>query len=235
MSVFFYQPNVPDGDHFLEEEEANHCARVLRHKAGDVIEVMDGRGTHYTVQLTTASARRCDFTILETRKYRQDPYMVHLAISPTKNADRTEWMAEKCVELGIHRLTLLTCDHSERTRVRTDRVQKKMIAAMKQSMQAYAPVLDNEIMSMDEFILKMKGKIRLYIAYVDLNDPAGHLKDIEMNQDTCILIGPEGDFSLRELEMARDHQIPAVSLGPHRLRTETAGIAAVHILQLLQQ
>jgi 16S rRNA (uracil1498-N3)-methyltransferase len=235
MSVYFYQPGIPDGKHFLEEEEANHCARVLRHKPGDIIQVMDGKGSHYSVQLTTATARQCDFSILETRNFPRDPYMVHLAISPTKNADRTEWMAEKCVELGIHKLTLLTCDHSERTRVRTDRVLKKMIAAMKQSMRAYAPELDAEVISMDDFIDKMQDKIRLCIAYVDMKNPPMHLKDIVMDKDTCILIGPEGDFSNRELEVARNHKIPSVSLGPYRLRTETAGVAAVHILQLLQQ
>ena len=235
MSAFFYQPGIPDGKNYLEEEEANHCARVLRHKPGDHIMVMDGKGTHYDVELTTTSPRLCDFKIIKSQHFPPNPYMVQLAIAPTKSIDRIEWMAEKCVELGMHKLTFIQCDHSERTRLRIDRIEKKMIAAMKQSKQAYAPELEPEICMFDDFLQKNVDKVQVHVAYAVENEDLPHLKDKPLTGPSCVVIGPEGDFSNREIELVRSLDIPLVSLGPHRLRTETAGLAAVHILQLLQQ
>jgi len=235
MSVFFYQPQVAEGNHFLEEEESLHCYRVLRKRPGDEILVMDGKGSHYRARLTTSTARRCDFEITDSVIFAPDPYIVHLAISPTKNADRIEWMTEKCVELGMHKLTLIHCDHSERTRFRTDRLFKKMISAMKQSGRAFAPELTEEVLPFDEFLRQMPDNIEVNMAYIDKNGNTVALKDQPLKSDCCVLIGPEGDFSEAEIALASSLGIRMVSLGPRRLRTETAGLAAVHIQMMKMQ
>ncbi len=228
MSVFFYQPGIPEGKNFLEDEEANHCARVLRKRPGDQIHIMDGRGRHYKAELTSSTSRRCDFVVTESRYFEPDPYMIQLAIAPTKSADRIEWMAEKCVELGLHRLTLLNCEHGERKRFRTDRLMKKMISAMKQSQQAYAPVLDSEMMNLETLISQSTENLEVMMAYIDPSAETPLLRDLPLTRDCCLLIGPEGDFSENEITLARSKGVKMVSLGPHRLRTETAGMAAAY-------
>ena len=142
-------------------------------------------------------------------------------------------MAEKCVELGLHKPTLIPCDHSERGRFRTDRLHKKMMAAMKQSRRAYAPILDPEVIPFEDFIRQVADYSQVMMAYIDAEGTTEHLRDIPSDGSSCILIGPEGDFSQHEISLAREHNIRMVSLGRNRLRTETAGLAAAHI-QLLK-
>jgi 16S rRNA (uracil1498-N3)-methyltransferase len=142
-------------------------------------------------------------------------------------------MAEKCVELGLHKISLITCDHSERKSFRMDRLRKKMIAAMKQSQQPFAPELTETIIPFRKFIQLSPDNEQIIMAHIREGHPTEHLKNLPLNGDTCIMIGPEGDFSKGEIEWALSMGVKTVSLGPHRLRTETAGLAATH-MQLLK-
>jgi 16S rRNA (uracil1498-N3)-methyltransferase len=227
----FYQPAIADGVLTLDPDEARHCVRVLRKKAGDVISITDGKGFFYQARLTQVDARACKFEILETQQIESKNYTIHIAISPTKNADRIEWFVEKCVELGIDDITLLDCEHTERTFIKTDRLLKVAISAMKQSLKATLPNI-HALQPFNSLVHNCNVQEK-FIAYVDFSNPI-HLKDLaKPNQSYLLLIGPEGDFSNDELMLAQEKGFKKVSLGTSRLRTETAGIAGCHILNLV--
>ena len=220
----------------LGEEDSKHCVKVLRMGEGDTIEVVDGNGTLYTCRITMAHPKRCAVEV--TERAEQPPHWGHrivLGIAPTKNLDRIEWLVEKCVEMGVDRIIPLRCHNSERTVLKTERLKKIMVAAMKQSLKATLPQLD-ELTPIEQVIAEPFEGTRC-IAYCDAMLPRGqrltlasayqHGRDIEM------LIGPEGDFSPQEVEAARAAGYLPVTLGESRLRTETAGmmaIAAIHTL-----
>ncbi|AHM58626.1 16S ribosomal RNA methyltransferase RsmE [Flammeovirgaceae bacterium 311] len=230
----FYQPETPQLLS-LTEEESKHCARVLRHRAGDTIWVTNGRNQLFECQLKDANPTRCSFTIISEKEQAARPYSIHLAIAPTKNTDRLEWMLEKCVELGIDQVSLLLCQHSERVKINPDRLYKKAVSAMKQSLNFQMPRI-HEPVGYRAFIDSLADEnIHKFIAYVD-EEPRSHLMQAAgSHHDYCILIGPEGDFSNEEISVALEHDLKPVSLGPSRLRTETAGLAACHILNLINQ
>ncbi len=230
----FYQPQIPEGVFHLDEEESKHAVRVLRLQNDDLLRITDGKGKIYETVITRADARKCEFRIMNTLDVPPDPYHIHLAIAPTKNADRLEWMLEKTVELGVHEITFILCDHSERRHLNTDRLEKKVVSAMKQSLKAYLPVLREE-KKLPALIQESSGNIFKYIAYVDKENPDHLLHIAPKVQSYLILIGPEGDFSEKEIETALQHAFRPISLGKSRLRTETAGIAACHILNLINE
>jgi 16S rRNA (uracil1498-N3)-methyltransferase len=236
MSVIFYQPAVEEGINFLPEEESHHCARVLRKRTGDVIEVMDGKGHHYSAILTDVSPKSCSFEITGQSFRAPDPFQIHLAIAPTKNTDRIEWMVEKCVELGLHELTFISCEHSERTRLRFDRIQKKAIAAMKQSRRRYAPIVHDRLVPfthfIDEKILPHADTLSTALAHVNEEEEYLRIQDWKHGESCVLLIGPEGDFSEDEIQTAKSAGAALVSLGENRLRTETAGLAGAYSLIL---
>ena len=226
----FYQPRIPEGIHQLDEEESRHCVRVLRRKAGDTIRITDGRGQFYDGRITDEDARACTFHITARQAAPTRSYRIHIAISPTKNADRLEWFVEKAVEFGIDTITLLECQHTERTYHKTERLQKVAVSAMKQSMQAWLP----QIVGLTPFdqIITTPAQQKL-IAFVDATNPL-HLKHAATpGRDYLVLIGPEGDFTPDELNAALGMNFQKVSLGASRLRTETAGLAACHTLHLI--
>lgn len=226
----FYQPNIPEGKLLLDPEESRHCVKVLRKRSGDEIRVTDGRGSFYRAVITTADPAQCTFSLLSVEAELPRTYSVHIAISPTKNADRIEWFVEKCVEIGIDRITLMECEHTERSFIRKDRLDKVAVSAMKQSLKARLPII-SEIKSFAD-VLQGEEHSK-FIAYVDAENPAT-LHSVASPGTSCIvLIGPEGDFSTEELQMAIDRGFKKVSLGHSRLRTETAGMVACHILQLI--
>lgn len=228
----FYQPEISKGVLYLDQEESRHCVKVLRKKEGDKITVVDGDGSFYEVAIVAADPRKCTFAILSIHQEEKAPFSIHIGIAPTKNMDRIEWFLEKAVELGVDEVTFLQCDHSERVKINEERLRKKVISAMKQSIKAKLPQL-HPITSFDEFV--QKDAAQKFIAYVDKEIP-GHLKDMANPlQDYLIMIGPEGDFSKREIEMAETSKWRAVLLGKSRLRTETAGLAACHILNLINE
>lgn len=226
----FYQPDIVKGALFLNPEESRHCVKVLRKKEGDTITIVDGVGNFYEAIITDANPKRCLFNIQHTYKEEKDQFSIHIGIAPTKNIDRIEWFLEKSMELGIDEITFLQCDHSERLKVNKERLEKKAISAMKQAIRATLPVL-NPIKPLSSFI--QNKAIQKFIAYIDQEIPDHLMKVAKKGQDYLVLIGPEGDFSKREVEMAQKQGFVAVSLGKSRLRTETAGLAACHILNLI--
>ena len=235
---FFY---VPDAVNAIElpEEEAQHAVRVLRMGSGDEMMLMDGKGTFYRAIITEATKKRCLYRIEEALPQpRQWQPHLHLAVAPTKNMDRMEWLAEKATEIGFDELTFLKCRWSERTTIKTERIEKILVSAMKQSHKAWKPVL-NEITDFNAFLKNVQKKnAKKYICHCH-DDEFGenpHLKDgIERGKDTIILIGPEGDFSVEEVKAALSQGFQSVSLGKSRLRTETAALVAVHLMNLVNQ
>lgn len=231
MNLFF-QPNISEGSLFLDQEESRHCVRVLRKNTGDTIRVTDGKGFFYDVVITKADQQKCLFEIRHQFQETPRSYSIHIAISPTKNAERIEWFIEKAVEIGIDRITLMECHNTERSYIKKDRLEKVALSAMKQSLKAHSPVI-NSLIPFTEVISKAEEKMK-FIAYVDPGNPE-HLKTLAPPlKDYLVLIGPEGDFSREELQQAIDSGFQKVSLGTSRLRTETAGLAACHILNLIQ-
>lgn len=227
----FYQPLIPQQIHFLDAEESRHCVRVLRKTNGDHILITDGNGVFYNTIITNADPHRCEFEVLSEQKQQRNSYSIHIAISPTKNADRIEWFIEKAVEVGIDEITLLKCSHSERTLLKKDRLTKVAASAMKQSMKPFFPVI-NDMQEFQSFI-KSRSETEKFIAYVDKTNP-DHLKNLAPKASSyLVLIGPEGDFSADELILAQENGFKKISLGQNRLRTETAGLMACHTLNLI--
>ena len=234
---FFY---VPDAAHVtaLPDEEAVHAVRVLRMSAGDEMMLMDGEGTFFRAQVTMASQKHCQYEIVESLpQERQWQGHVHLAIAPTKLMDRIEWMTEKAVEVGIDELSFLDCQFSERRSLKLPRIEKIVVSAVKQSRKAYMPIL-NDMKSFKSFVNQHSAG-RRYIAHcydevarVNLFD---ELRKGAADEDALVLIGPEGDFSIDEVRMAVEAGFVSVDLGKSRLRTETAGLSAVMMMQLAKQ
>ena len=226
----FYQPELINGVNTLDSEESRHAIKVLRKKEGDAIDLVDGHGKFYTAEIRKADFRKCEFEIVSTKEEPKRNGFRHLAIAPTKNLDRTEWLVEKAVEMGVDRISFVLCQNSERTVLKTERLVKKAVSAMKQSLKATLPQID-EMMKLKQFISSCETAEK-FIAYVDFDNPV-HLKDcLKTEQHSIILIGPEGDFDPSELDLALENGFQKVSLGESRLRTETAGLAAVHLLNL---
>jgi 16S rRNA (uracil1498-N3)-methyltransferase len=228
----FYQPAIPDGIQYLDADESKHCVKVLRKKAGDVIRLTDGHGFFYDAVITKADASQCTFEVTQKTPAQQKEYFIHIAISPTKNADRIEWFVEKATELGVDRISLIDCKNTERSFIKTDRLNKVAISAMKQSVKAILPHIDDHLLQFSEVIEDCQEREKC-IACVDSANPL-HLKDaVKPDTSYCVLIGPEGDFSSEELKTALEYDFRKVSLGPSRLRTETAGVVACHVLNLI--
>jgi 16S rRNA (uracil1498-N3)-methyltransferase len=229
----FYQPNIAEGVLVLDAEESRHCTKVLRKKVGENIFITDGKGFFYDAVIRKDSEKECQFEITQTTAAPERNFSVHIAVSPTKNTERIEWFVEKAVELGVDRISLLDCDHTERTYVKIERLRKVAISAMKQSLKATLPAL-TDVIAFDKF-LPTVGTAQRFIAYVDASNRL-HLQTAAKSKGSyCVLIGPEGDFSQTELDHALTAGFQKVSLGQSRLRTETAGLAACHILNLVNE
>ena len=226
----FYQPALGNGFCQLTEEESRHAVKVLRMVAGDELHLTDGRGSFYQARITEVHQKCCRFRIIQQEKTAPYPVYRHLAIAPTKNIDRLEWFVEKAVELGVDRITPILCHHSERRVIKPERLERKAISAMKQSLKARIPQID-ELTALETLIKSSRAAYR-YIACADRQNP-DLLKDmVHHSGHHLVLTGPEGDFSEAEVSLALKQGFQKVSLGPSRLRTETAGIAAVHLLNL---
>ena len=232
---FFY---VPDADTATElpADEAMHALRVLRLKTGDEMMLMDGRGNYYRAEVTLAHTKHCLYEVREQLpQERQWQGHLHLAIAPTKMMERIEWLTEKAVEVGVDEISFLNCQFSERRLVKVPRLEKIMVAAVKQSHKAWATQL-NDIVPFEHFINQPREG-RKYIAHCYEEIPRTYLFD-ELRKpaasvDTStVLIGPEGDFSIDEVRQAIALGYQSVHLGKSRLRTETAGLAAVMMMQL---
>lgn len=229
----FYTPDISQNPE-LPEEEARHCLRVLRLVQGDEITLTDGKGNFYKAEISTATAKHCSVAIKETIP--QPPLWkghLHIAMAPTKNMDRTEWFVEKATEIGIDELTFLNCRFSERKTIKTDRIEKIMVSAIKQSMKARLPVI-NGMVPFDAFIRKELGRQK-YIAHCYKTDKVLLKDSLCPGQDALVLIGPEGDFSEEEVAHATGNGFIPVSLGESRLRTETAALVACLTMNQINQ
>ena len=226
----FYIPGVSGNSIQLDETESKHAIRVLRLEKGEKVNVVDGKGGFYLAEITDANPKKCLLQILDKKTaFGKRNFHLHIAIAPTKNNDRFEWFLEKATEIGIDEITPLITEHSERKVVNTERFEKILVSAVKQSVKAYLPQL-NEPVTFKELV-KQPGTQK-FIAYVDENH-RDHLKNlIQKDDNVLVLIGPEGDFSKTEIELALKNGFVPVSLGASRLRTETAGVVACHIVNL---
>lgn len=229
----FYSRDIEGGICRLDHDESGHCIKVLRHRCGDEISVIDGCGTMYRCRITSDSHKGVEAVVLEsTPDWGSHPYFLHLAVCPTKNNDRYEWFAEKACEIGFDRLSPIIGDHSERRILKTTRVEKILVSAAKQSLKAAVPVVDEPV-SVKEFIKansSAEGVLKL-IAYCfeDERVPRRSIKEALQGfegRDIIVMIGPEGDFSHEEAEMALAAGFIPVHLGASRLRTETAALTA---------
>lgn len=230
----FYVPNISGTEIVLDETESKHAVRVLRLQNGNRIQVVDGKGGFYEAEITDANQKKCRLTIVKsTSEFGKRDFHLHIGISPTKNIDRFEWFLEKATEIGIDEITPLLTSYSERKTVNPERLEKILVSAMKQSLKAYLPKL-NELTSFKELIINNKTENK-FIAYCD-EIQKKHLKNLATKgTNTLILIGPEGDFSFEEVKLAVENGFSVVSLGNSRLRTETAGIIACHIVNLANE
>jgi len=237
----FYTPDISGNLYSLNEEESRHCQKVLRLREGDPVHLTDGRGTLFAARITDLQSRRVTVEVVSRQDgFGQRDYSLHLAVAPTKNIDRFEWFLEKATEIGVDEITPLICDHSERRHLRTDRLEKVITAAVKQSLKAYHPKL-NEPVLLEKFLAFRPPRIlanhlpeNKFMAYITPGVPL--LKQLyQKGADAVILIGPEGDFSPDEVEAATSSGYQVISLGKSRLRTETAAIAACHTIELLNQ
>lgn len=229
----FYTPDIAVSPE-LPEEEAGHCLRVLRLGIGDEVMLTDGKGYFYKAVISAATGKRCQVKVVET--IRQEAFWngyLHLAMAPTKNMDRIEWFAEKATEIGFDELTFLNCRFSERKVIKTERVEKIVVSAVKQSLKASKPIV-NEMIDFNKFVQKEFGGQKFIAHCYEGEKPL--LKDVLVpGEDALVLIGPEGDFSPEEVKKAEEAGFRAISLGKSRLRTETAALVAVHIMNLFNQ
>jgi 16S rRNA (uracil1498-N3)-methyltransferase len=229
----FYCPGILHNEFFLSPEESSHCVRVLRKNVGDTIHIIDGQGTFYDALLKHVSAAKCTFDIVNSAHHDQPAYYIHIAIAPTKNTDRTEWFVEKAIEIGVDEITFLRTAHSERTRINLHRIHKKAISAIKQSVRPHLPAI-HDIENLDS-LLKKDLLEQKFVAHLDEASPAYLGANAIRSGRYLVLIGPEGGFSEVEIELMREHGYESVKLGDHRLRTETAGVMACSILNLINQ
>jgi 16S rRNA (uracil1498-N3)-methyltransferase len=231
----FFQENCKPPEIWFDAEESKHLTRVLRKKNGDPVAVTNGQGDLFDCVITDSNAKSAKLSVQKTTKIPEDDFYIHLAIAPTKSSDRMEWMIEKITEVGFHELSLIETSNSERSFLKTDRLQKKIISACKQSLKYRIPKL-NPIRPLADLIKESDCMgANLFIAYVDENH-THHLFDMAKPKGKYLmLIGPEGDFSPEEIQSALSHNFIPVSLGKSRLRTETAGLVAVDLLQLINR
>lgn len=229
----FYTPDIAVTCE-MPEEEAAHCLRVLRLGVGDEVMLTDGKGCFYKAVISAASGKRCQVKVTETIE--QEPLWnghLHLAMAPTKNMDRIEWLAEKATEIGFDELSFLNCRYSERKVIKTERVEKIVVSAVKQSLKARKPVV-NEMMDFARFV-KQDFAGQKFIAHCNEGEKPLLKEILVPGKDALVLIGPEGDFSPEEVKLAESLGFRSISLGKSRLRTETAALVSVHIMNLFNQ
>lgn len=231
----FYTPSINGNVIFLGEDESKHCIRVMRMTKGSMVNLVDGKGNLYKGIISKPDARGCEITVTEVfSDFEKRNYSLHIAISPVKNNDRFEWFIEKCVEIGIDFITPLICRNTEKTSVKTERINNIIISAMKQSVKAFKPLL-NAPVTFTEFVKQEIHGTGL-IAHCNQEIKRYSIDQVcRKGEDTTIMIGPEGDFSEEEIRMAIGNGYKPVHLGKSRLRTETAGIAACHSVYFINQ
>ncbi|MFN7847435.1 MAG: 16S rRNA (uracil(1498)-N(3))-methyltransferase [Bacteroidota bacterium] len=233
MYLFYQSDIINNSICNLSEDESRHCAQVLRLKFGDVIHITNGKGSLYTATLNEVHHKQCVVSVQqEHRQQKSESFRLHMAIAPTKNMDRTEWFVEKAVELGIDEITPIICARSERREIKTDRLKKVAISAMKQSLKNFLPQI-NEAVPLKK-LLEQPIKDQRFICFGDAADEA-NLAHAKVNEyHNLFLIGPEGDFTAQEITAAIEKGYQPLNLGKSRLRTETAALHVVSIVNFKQ-
>jgi 16S rRNA (uracil1498-N3)-methyltransferase len=228
-------PDIKGGFHILDQNESKHLIKVLRMRKGSEVMLIDGKGNLFGGIIEDADPKQCGIRIISSVEgFEKRNYRLHIAISPLKNTERFEWFIEKCVEIGIDEITPMLCRNTEKTSVREDRMNNLIISAMKQSLKAFRPEFHNPV-DFNEFISYPSGA-RKMIAHCHKDFQRKKISDVySRNEDAIILIGPEGDFTTEEVEKASAAGFENIHLGPSRLRTETAGIAACHSVYFINQ
>ncbi len=229
----FYNANIDENDHnfYFDKEESQHIVKVLRKKEGDQLYITNGKGYLFEGKITLATTKRCEGNILNVKYKEKHFYNLHLVVAPTKMNERYEWFLEKAVEIGVDEITPVICQHSERTVVKTERLEKIILSAMKQSLQFHLPKLNEPINALDFFHRYKDEKSSKYIAHCQEEKKVLFSKILHpFPQKLIVLIGPEGDFSNEEIKTAFSTGFQAISLGENRLRTETAAIVACNVV-----
>ncbi|SDR77817.1 16S rRNA (uracil(1498)-N(3))-methyltransferase [Gramella sp. MAR_2010_147] len=232
----FYNPDIKEKDTqiIFQRDESKHIVKVLRKKEGDILHITNGNGLLFDAEIIKADIKQCLAKIISVEKQPPPPYYLHMIVAPTKMNDRFEWFLEKAMEIGVHEITPVICDHSERKVVKLNRFERVLQSAMKQSLHYQMPIL-NEPVSFSDFIgEKIIGS--KYIAHCEEETGKAYLQSkVKPEENINILIGPEGDFSKKEILAALKNNWVAISLGDSRLRTETAAIVACHTVAITNQ
>jgi 16S rRNA (uracil1498-N3)-methyltransferase len=232
----FYNSSLTKDTKLLsfDKVESRHIIKVLRKKEGDLLQITNGNGLLFEAVIFEANEKHCSVTITSiSEKPKSHPYYLHIAIAPTKLNERFEWFLEKATEIGIDEITPLLCEHSERKAVKSDRLEKILISASKQSLHFNHPKL-NELTPFSDFMTQEFKGLKL-IAHCEDQDKILLKQLVKPNERITILIGPEGDFSLKEIKLALKNAYKSVSLGNSRLRTETAGVVACHSIAFINE
>lgn len=235
MQLFFH-PEVSGEETqiIFPRDESKHIVKVLRKKEGDILHITNGRGMLFTTEIISANQNSCIAKIVSSEKSVPPTYHLHLAVAPTKMNDRFEWFLEKATEIGVQEITPVICEHSERKIVKTERFERVIQSAMKQSLHTFLPDL-NEAISFKEFLEKEQNGQK-YIAHCEEGSQKGLFsKEFLKNSTVTVLIGPEGDFSSEEINLALKNDWKPISLGNSRLRTETAAVVACHTVALANE
>lgn len=227
MQLFYFKDiNQTSTSFFFDKEESKHITKVLRKKEGDILHITNGLGNLFKGEIVIASDTKCTVKINSFQKIAAPNFYLHLAVAPTKMNERYEWFLEKATEIGVQEITPIICEHSERKVIKTERFEKLLISAMKQSNQYYLPILNKPITLKD--FLKQSFEGQKFIAHCEEGEKQLLKEKLKKDTDVLLLIGPEGDFSSKEITLASQNSFIPVSLGSTRLRTETAAIVACH-------
>lgn len=234
MQLFYSLDITEDTLQFtFAKEESKHIVKVLRKTIGDQLHITNGLGWLFTAEITVPNINKCKVSIVSKKKQTKRDYELHLAVAPTKMNDRYEWFLEKATEIGVDSITPIICDHSERKLIKANRFERILQSAMKQSLNCYLPKLNSAVLFQDFIEQDVKGA--LFIAHCEETEKKSLKEELKPNTKTTILIGPEGDFSIKEITKAFENNFTPVTLGSTRLRTETAAIVACHSVAFINE
>jgi 16S rRNA (uracil1498-N3)-methyltransferase len=233
----FYHPEALQINQELafDKDESRHIVKVLRKQAGDKLQLTNGKGDFFTSEIIDAHHNKCVIQLLDKETPEPLPYYLHLAVAPTKLNDRYEWFLEKAVEIGVNEITPIICDHSERTIIKEERYEKIILSATKQSLKAELPKLNRAVSFTDFIKIHSSSVTNKYIAHCAPGEKNSLKESLKPKEQILILIGPEGDFSEKEITLAIENGFSPVSLGTSRLRTETAAVVACHSVAFVNE
>ena len=234
MTQFFYSDHVFGETIILPEDEAHHALKVLRKHQGDSIIVVDGKGGWYKTVLETDKIQNCKLKIVDRKKeFGKSNHYIHIAMAPPKSHDRAEWFVEKAVEIGIQEISFVITQYSERSNIKMNRLKSRAVSSMKQSLKAYLPQI-NDMLTISDFV-EICSNSEKYVGYLRDEKANFMLNSARSGNNYCVLIGPEGDFTMEEISLAKQNSFSPIHLGNNCLRTETAGVYAASLVNILNE